>query len=35
MGESIMIGIGIISLLIYIASILVINMVLKRKMAEP
>ncbi len=29
-----MIGIGIISLLIYIASILVINMVLKRKMAE-
>ena len=34
MGESIMIGIGIISLLIYIASILVINMVLKRKMAE-
>lgn len=29
-----MIGIGIISLLIYITSILVINMVLKRKMAE-
>ncbi|MCI8455243.1 MAG: TRAP transporter large permease subunit [Lachnospiraceae bacterium] len=29
-----MIGIGIISLLIYIAAILVINMVLKRKMAE-
>lgn len=29
-----LIGIGVISLLIYIASILVINMVLKRKMAE-
>ena len=29
-----MIGIGIISLLVYIASILVFNMVLKRKMAE-
>ena len=28
------IGIGIISLLVYIAAILVINMVLKRKMAE-